>query len=279
MEKDRARRMESAYCVISSSLNTKLFLMTTCKNCGHQFELNYCHKCGQKASTKRIEMKWLITELPHAVWHIERGFLYNVVELFKRPGYSIIDYIEGKRNNFFHPISYMLIMLAAMYFVAHYLEIHWYDPVKDAWMSEATATYWKEYDRSQQLWTHHYFEYMAIYLPFAGLITWGMLRLADRKYNFAESLIAFIFLGSQIVIPQLVAFFIAALVDKSSFSRTVDNVVTGMVTCLLVLQFYQLGNTTVSKIRRLLIGISAAALLIAWLYIVLYIQTEILHGS
>lgn len=57
--------------------------MTTCKNCGHQFELEYCNNCGQKASVKRIELKWLLDELPHAIWHVEKGFLYNVKQLFK----------------------------------------------------------------------------------------------------------------------------------------------------------------------------------------------------
>lgn len=251
--------------------------MTTCKNCGHQFDLDYCNQCGQKASTKRIEMKWLLHELPHAIWHVEKGFLYNVVELFKRPGYAIVDYIEGKRKNFFHPISYMLIMLAAMYFVTHYLEIHWYDPVQDASMSESVAAYWKEYDRSQQLWTHHYFEYMAIYLPVAGLISWGLLRWMGRRYNYAESLIAIIFILVQNVIPQIVAFFIAALVDKTAFSRTADNVVTTIVGLLIIFQVYQLGNTTVSKARRLIAGIFGAVLLLTWLYLVLYIQTEWLH--
>ena len=248
--------------------------MTTCKNCGTELIDKYCPHCGQKASTKRIELKWLLHELPHAVWHVEKGFLYNVIQLFKRPGYAIIDYIEGKRKNFFHPISYMLIILAAMYFVTHYLEIHWYDPIQDKSMSEAVARYWTEYDKSQQLWTHHYFEYMAIYIPVAGLIAWGLLRWMNRKYNYAESLVALLFILAQDVIPQIVAFFIAALVDKTSFTRTADNVVTIIVGLFLIIQFYQLGNTTVSKTRRILAGILAAALLIVWTYVVLFIQTE-----
>jgi hypothetical protein len=253
--------------------------MIICKNCGHQFDLNYCNQCGQKALTKRIEMKWLLHELPHAVWHIERGFLYNVVELFKRPGYAVIDYIEGKRKNFFHPVSYLLIMLAAMYFVVHYLEIIWYSPVQDAEMGEQAKAYWSEYDRSQQLWTHRYFEYTAIFLLVAGLIAWGLLRWMDRKYNYAESLVAIIFIVAQDVIPQIVSFSIAALVDKPAFTRTADNVVTAGVACLLVIQFYQLGNTTVSKLRRLLIGVFGAVLFIAWILTVLYIQTKLLHNT
>ena len=253
--------------------------MTTCKNCGHRFELAYCNNCGQKASVKRIQMKWLLYELPHAVWHIEKGFLYNVVQLFKRPGYAIVDYVEGKRKNFFHPISYLLILLAAMYLVTHYLKLHWYDSVKDASMSEGVATYWKEYDKSQQLWTHHYFEYMAIYMSIAGFIVWGLIRWMGRRYNYAESLVAMLLLLAQDLIPQIIAFFIAALVDRTSFTRTADNLVTVVVGLFVIIQFYQLGNTTVSKTRRIIAGIFGAVLLVALIYVVLYIQTEWLHKS
>lgn len=79
--------------------------MTICKNCGHPVDLKFCPNCGQKASVKRIEMKWLIHDLPHAIWHIDKGFLFNVFNLFKRPGYAIADYLAGKRKNFYHPVS------------------------------------------------------------------------------------------------------------------------------------------------------------------------------
>jgi hypothetical protein len=83
--------------------------MTTCKNCGYQSDLKYCPNCGQKASVKRLEMKSLLQELPHAIWHLDRGFLFNVVELFKRPGYAIKDYLDGKRKRFYHPLSLCLL--------------------------------------------------------------------------------------------------------------------------------------------------------------------------
>lgn len=251
--------------------------MTTCKNCGEIVEKKFCPNCGQKASTKRIEMKWLLHELPHAVWHVEKGFLYNVVELFKRPGYAVVDYIDGKRRNFFHPISYMLIILAAMYLVAHFMNLHFYDPIKDAGMSENATTYWTKYEKTQQLWTQHYFEYMAIYLPVAGIITWGLLRSMHRKYNYAESLVVIIFILAQDVIPQILSVFISGVVNTSAFTRTADNTITTLVGLFIVIQFYQLGSITVSKIRRIITGLLGAIFLIAWLYVVLFIQMKWLH--
>lgn len=144
--------------------------MPTCKNCGTELIGKHCHQCGQKASTKRIEMKWLVHELPHAIWHIEKGFLFNVVQLFKRPGYAVIAYIEGKRKNFYHPVSYLLIILAFQYIITSYFEVHWYDPVQDAEITESQAAFWKEYDTSQQLFLKHYIEFMVFWIPVAALI-------------------------------------------------------------------------------------------------------------
>ena len=251
--------------------------MTTCKNCGTALIDNYCQHCGQKASTKRIEMKWLLHELPHAIWHIEKGFLYNVVQLTKRPGYAVVDYIEGKRKNFFHPISYLLIILAALSFIAYYLEIHWYDPVNDARMSEKTASFWKDYDMSQQLLTHHYFEFMAIYLPVASLIIWGLLLWLKRGYNFAESLVATMFMVAQTFILQTLALFVAGLIHRTAFTRAADIAGLCMSLLLTLFQFYQLGDTGVSKINRIVSGIVGAALLALWAFTALYIQTEWLH--
>jgi len=222
-------------------------------------------------------MKSLLQELPHAIWHLEKGFLFNVIQLFKRPGYAVADYIEGKRKKFYNPISYLLILLAVMYLITHYLQAHWYDPVQDAWMSVEQTAFWIEYDKSQQLWTSHYFQYMVIFIPVATAIFWVLLKLLGRKYNLAESFIVSVFLIAQVIIPQIILFFIAALVDRTAFTRTSDIIGLVLVFSILTFQFYQLGNTGMSKTKRVAIGIIGAALLIAWLNAVLYIQTEWLN--
>jgi hypothetical protein len=253
--------------------------MTICKNCGHQFDLDYCNKCGQKASTKRIEMKWLIHDLPHAIWHLDKGFFYNLVQLFKRPGYAIIDYIEGKRKNFYHPVSYLLIILAVQFVVVSYMGLHWYDPKQDAGMPDEVAAFWKEYDKSQQLFLKHYVEFMSCWIPVAALIYWGFMRMLNRKYNYAESLVVTLFITAQTMIIQGFMILIASLVGKTIFTKFADG--AGMALSVLLLFFltYQLGDITLSKKRRVITAIICAMLLLAWSFTMLTIQTEFLHKS
>src|SRR5258706_5424486 len=144
--------------------------MPICKNCGHEFDLKFCSNCGQKASVKRIDFKTITNDLPNAILNIDRGFLFNVIELSKRPGYAIKDYLEGKRKSFYHPLSYLFIMTAAMLVAMTILKVHYYDPVQDSWMSAKQSAFWKEYDETQQTWIHYYQFFIPFYLPWMSLI-------------------------------------------------------------------------------------------------------------
>ena len=73
--------------------------MKTCKNCGQPVEKKYCPDCGQKVSVKRIELKHLLHDIPHAIFHVDSGFFYNLKQLFTRPGAAIKDYLDAV--NFF----------------------------------------------------------------------------------------------------------------------------------------------------------------------------------
>jgi Protein of unknown function (DUF3667) len=263
-------------CSLCKPIKTVNCEMTNCKNCGHQFDFDYCNKCGQKASTKRIEMKWLLHELPHAVWHLEKGFLFNVVQLFKRPGYAIADYLTGKRKNFYHPVSYLLILLAIMYVVMHYLGAHWYDPVQDAGMSREDADFWIEYDKSQQLWTQNYFRYLLIYFPVSSLLFMAWLRILKQKYNYAESFIITVFSVAQIIIPQIIFFFLASVFDNTAFTRFQDIIINNLIgITMFFFQLYQLGNKSLKKIKRILLSFTGAVLFLAWIYISLILQSWI----
>jgi len=131
-------------------------------------------------------MKSLLQELPHTIWHIDKGFLFNVVQLFQRPGYAIKDYLGGKRKKFYHPLSYMLVVLGTMLVAMNLMKVHYYDPVQDAWMSPEKAASWKEYDATQQTWIHYYKFYIPFYLPWMALIFYLWLRVMKQAYTYAE---------------------------------------------------------------------------------------------
>lgn len=85
-----------------------------CKNCGNLFTGNYCNNCGQPADTHRIDFHFLWHDIRHGLFHFDEGLLYSFKELFVRPGYTVREFIEGKRIKHFKPIS-LVIVLAVTY--------------------------------------------------------------------------------------------------------------------------------------------------------------------
>ena len=97
--------------------------MIICKNCHQRFQGNYCNRCGQKATVKRIHRGFIFNDLQLGLFNIDSGFFYTAKELFTRPGYAIKDYIVGKRVRYFMPVSMLLVLSTVYSFLYHYLDV------------------------------------------------------------------------------------------------------------------------------------------------------------
>ncbi len=108
---------------------------TNCKNCSASYTGNFCPNCGQKAATHDIDSKYMLHEIPHAIFHVDKGILYTIVQLSTRPGKTVLEYIRGKRVHHYSPIAYILILSAIFLlvnkFVATVTAVHYTsgDPV------------------------------------------------------------------------------------------------------------------------------------------------------
>ena len=85
----------------------------TCLNCNTEIENNFCSNCGQKTDTHRITLKhFLMHDLLHGIWHLEKGILFTIKETFMRPGQAALDYITGKRIRYYNVFYLSLLVLA-----------------------------------------------------------------------------------------------------------------------------------------------------------------------
>ena len=214
----------------------------------------------------------LIKDLPNAIWHVDRGFLFNLVQLFKRPGYAIQDYLKGKRKNFYHPLSYMLVVLAAMLIAMNLMRVHYYDPVQDAGMDPERAAFWKEYDGTQQAWIRLYKYFIPFYFPWMALAIFLWLRLMKQRYSYWESVVITCFVSAQMTVPQIFVLTLAFLVNDTTFTRASDMVVNnGVIATLFFFQFYQLGSPRLRKAWRIVLAILGALMLIGFAYSAVYL--------
>ena len=158
----------------------------TCKNCGNVFEGNYCSNCGQAADTHKINSSFLVHDLQHGLMHVDGGIFYSARELFRRPGYAIRDYIEGRRARHYKPLS-MLIVIATFYgLLYHALHINLFKGIDDGFL---------EYDEINE-WIAHRFAYITLLLlPVMSLSSYLIFK--KQGYNFTEHLILNSFCSTQ----------------------------------------------------------------------------------
>ena len=82
----------------------------TCANCGQSYEGDFCPVCGQKNDVGRVSWKSVGQELIK-IWGMEsRSLLSSVLQLLGRPGYLIGDYISGRRQVCYSPVSMLFVM-------------------------------------------------------------------------------------------------------------------------------------------------------------------------
>ena len=97
---------------------------SNCLNCGKSLSGKYCSGCGQKADTHRISLKhFVMHDVLHGVMHIERGMLFTAKEALRRPGKAALDYIAGKRVNYYNIFYFVLILLGLSVVLTHYYNI------------------------------------------------------------------------------------------------------------------------------------------------------------
>lgn len=245
--------------------------MIACKNCGQLFSTPYCPSCGQRATVARIEWKTIARDLPQVLFGLDRGFLFNVVQLYKRPGYAMLDYLAGKRKEFYHPVSYILIVLGAMLLAMNLLHVHYYDPVQDAGMSPEDTAFWSAYDATQQRWISQYKFFIPFYLPAMALLFLGWLRVLGRKLNYWECVVISCFESAQMTIQQIVILVAVYVVNSTSFARFSDMAINNLfLVVLYFFQFYQLANPELKKGFRVTGALIGAILLLSFAYVAIY---------
>lgn len=93
-----------------------------CKNCNTEINSKFCPDCGQQASLKRIDGKYIIHEIEH-VLHFERGILYTIRELITNPGQNIRNYLSENRSRLVKPIIFIIVTSLIYTLISHFFHI------------------------------------------------------------------------------------------------------------------------------------------------------------
>ena len=201
--------------------------MTTCKNCELTFEGKFCPNCSQKANTHRFSLKHFAHEAFHAITHTDKGILFLIKELFRRPGKVALEYNGGKRKKYFNPVTFLLIMMALQVYSIQKIDVtSGFINATEEWISEMAKKsnaikkdeVMKDLQDARQK-SAKALEYQKpmyfLAIPFVALLTWLLFRKSGN--NYAENLVFNILVMGQVIF----FFFLVVLIPYLLFPGSI----------------------------------------------------------
>jgi hypothetical protein len=200
-------------------------MKTSCLNCTQSYEGRFCPECGQKAQTHRITFTSIAHDIPHSVFHVDKGFVYTFIQLLKDPGSSIRGFIEGKRIKHYAPFAYLFILSAATSLVAHFKGFYFETFLHRHLITSPNIPF-----LSASLFFNKYPALMfCLLIPVMSLCTY--LFNMKSKYNYWENFVLNTYLVSQFNLFFILEEIICMLMGKAS---------TSLVPMLAVFFFYSI---------------------------------------
>jgi hypothetical protein len=229
----------------------------------------------QRQNTERISLGKLISDVPHAIFHVDRGIVFNLVQLCKRPATSIQEYLAGNRKSFFHPASYLVLALLCNYLVVKLINLHFYDEYELTSMTPLAAQAIKDYDALQWWFLEHTYIYILIAIPASTLFLYLLFRAGGRQFNFGETAVVILFTIAQGVFIQTFIYLCFGWVHDGSFRRTMETINMSILILYASWVVYQFLSAIRYKVVRSAVsffaGAGLAAVWIASAYLLYYV--------
>ncbi|WP_165764787.1 DUF3667 domain-containing protein [Winogradskyella aurantia] len=194
-----------------------------CKNCYTELQegFDYCSSCGGKVVRKRLTLKNLFEHLSETFFNYDNKLLRTIIDLCKKPEDVIATYIDGVRKRYVNPISFFglsLTLSGLSVFLIQKFYLEYFDIV--AWMSSleifnnpASQKALANYSASDTM-EYSSLIYSAI-VPVFGLISWVVFW--DKKYNFTEHIVIYLYSMSLVSIFSVVAGQIILLLNPTFY--------------------------------------------------------------
>ncbi len=155
-----------------------------CTFCNSELLSDYCSTCGRPQSVKRINGKYILSEIGHVV-NFEKGILFTVKELLIRPGSSIHDFIHTDRNRLVKPVLFVIVCSLIYTVLQQWLKF------EDGYVGFS----FKEVQGIEKvfLWISSHYGYSNFFMAFF-IAFWLKVFFRKYRYNFFEILILLCFL-------------------------------------------------------------------------------------
>jgi hypothetical protein len=199
-----------------------------CLDCGAALTDRFCAHCGQPADTHRITLKHLLLhDLPHSIWHVDKGLAFTFWQMLTRPGLTIRGYLAGQRTRQFRPVSYLLLLVGLAALVMSAFQVDLQRAMLDAQHTGAglpsQGLMAVVMERYVSLGIKHPSLMQLVLMPLNALVAWRLLQRAG--YNYAEVLLANAFIVGTFTVLNLAILLPALLVGNSAFLQLASQLI------------------------------------------------------
>jgi hypothetical protein len=160
-----------------------------CKNCGQHFNGHFCPHCSQPAHTERIGLHYFLHDIPHSVFHVDKGLLFTIAALFRNPGKMLREYMAGKRVQHFKPFGYVVIMSTICTLIIKGIDAL----IEKTILSRNPAV---QLTGPHGFFQHYFSVFIFLMIPILSLITWLIFR--KKAYNYWEHFLANTYVAAQL---------------------------------------------------------------------------------
>jgi len=124
-------------------------------------------------------MREVLRDLQKRVLHAESGIVHLSRELALRPGIVALEYVQGKRKKYYHPLKYLTLSAAVSVFINEYF--HLLENI------EARS------NPGSEIATRFFNLIILFSVPISAFFSWLLFR--KKGFNYAENLILQAYLG------------------------------------------------------------------------------------
>lgn len=229
----------------------------TCKSCGNTHQENFCPECGEKAfDQKQLSIRLIITETIDGFIHFDNKFFVTFKTLMTRPGQLSIDYTEGRRLKYMHPVQFFFVANLLFFFFT--ISNIYYLPLQDYLTHRPFIKYNTELvvqhkliktnlsmPEYEQLFNdriaYNSKEFIFAFVPFYGVLC--MLMFFWIKRFFLEHLVFATHFMSFVLLLVLVEFYVISvpfsLLNKAQYAQSYNIVYTAVTaTCISIYLFF-----------------------------------------
>ncbi|MFD2823214.1 DUF3667 domain-containing protein [Lacinutrix iliipiscaria] len=192
-----------------------------CKNCNTILKDtdDFCNACGAKVIRNRLTVSNLFAHFSEQFLNYDNKFFQTFIQLFTKPEAVIGSYINGTRKKYVNVISYFAIAITVSGLQMYILNKFFPEALDIAFSgtgtNEATAALQQ---KNMQFVQEYQSIIMMLFVPIYALMA-RIVFFDNKKFNYTELLVIFMYILSQMTIVGAVIMIISA-----NFGETIAGV-------------------------------------------------------